>query len=264
MSDDNSPIIIKKGKKGHAAHHGGAWKVAYADFVTAMMALFIVLWVLAQSEEVKQAVAGYFQDPKGFSEKTINTPDGKSKDLLNLNTDEIKQIEQQRSVAKQIEIEKEVLKKMGEQIVKDLSADSNFKGLVDQVKIEIIDEGLRIELMEGADDLFFQVGTAVLNSKAKLLIRKIGTSLAKLPNKAVIEGHTDSRPYQGDGLGYTNFELSADRANAARKELAQSALKTGQLVEVRGYADSRLRDKADPYSLVNRRISIIVKFMTKK
>jgi chemotaxis protein MotB len=264
MSDDNSPIIIKKGKKGHEGHHGGAWKVAYADFVTAMMALFIVLWILGQSEEVKQAVSGYFKDPAGFDGKTINTPGGKSKDLLNLNNEEIKQIEQQREVAKQIEAEKEVLKKMGEEIVKELSADPDFKGLVDQVKIEIIDEGLRIELMEGADDLFFQVGTSVLNSKAKLLIRKIGASLAKLPNKVVIEGHTDSRPYQGDGLGYTNFELSADRANAARKELTQTALKAGQLVEVRGYADSRLRDKTDPYSLVNRRISIIVKFLTKK
>jgi chemotaxis protein MotB len=263
MSDD-TPIIIKKSKKSEHGHHGGAWKVAYADFVTAMMALFIVLWVLAQSEEVKQAVAGYFKDPAGFEGKTINTPNGKSRDLLNLNMDEIKQIEEQRELAKKLAIEKEALLKMGEQIVKELSADPNFKGLVDQIKIEIIDEGLRIELMEGADDLFFKVGTAVVNPKAQLLIRKIGNSLAKLPNKVVIEGHTDSRPYPGNGLGYTNFELSADRANAARKELTQSELKQAQLVEVRGYADRKLRDKKDPYSLVNRRISIIVKFLTKK
>jgi len=264
MAEDNSPIIIKKGKKGDHGAHGGAWKVAYADFVTAMMALFIVLWILGQSEKVKQAVAGYFKDPAGFDEKTLNMPEGKSQDLLNLSNDEIKQITEQREQAKKIALEKEALKKMGEQIVKELSADPNFKGLVNQVKIEIVDEGLRIELMEGSNDLFFQIGTSVLNPKAKLLIRKIGNSLAKLPNKIVIEGHTDSRPYQGDGLGYTNYELSADRANSARKELTQSELKSNQIVEVRGYADSRLRDKKDPYNLVNRRISIIVKFLAKQ
>ncbi|MFO7445054.1 MAG: flagellar motor protein MotB [Ignavibacteriaceae bacterium] len=264
MDEERPPIIIKK-KKGDHGHHGGAWKVAYADFVTAMMALFIVLWVLGQSEEVKQAVSGYFEDPVGFSSKNMNMFDGKSNEMINLDIEEIVKREKERiEHEKKLEAEKEKLKQMGKEIVQELAQNPDFTGLIDQVKIEIIDEGLRIELMEGADDIFFEVGTALLKQKAGLLIQKIGNSLSKLPNKIVVEGHTDSRPYQGNGLGYTNFELSADRANAARKELAGSKLTEVQMAEIRGYADRRLRDKQDPYSLVNRRISIIVKFLTKR
>lgn len=243
------PVVVKKVKKGHA-HHGGAWKVAYADFVTAMMALFIVLWVMSQSEETKVAVAGYFRDPAGFSNKSINLLDGKSNELLNMDLDEIRRRE----------MEREELKKLGEKISEELAKNPDFSELLDQVTFEIIDEGLRIELVDGLDDIFFEVGTTVLNDRAKMLIRKIGSSLARLPNKIVVEGHTDSRPFPGNGQGYTNFDLSAGRANAARQELVFSGMNELKIDEVRGYADRRLRDQDDPYSLVNRRISIIVKY----
>ncbi|HVO75805.1 MAG TPA: OmpA family protein, partial [Ignavibacteriaceae bacterium] len=127
-----------------------------------------------------------------------------------------------------------------------------------------VDEGLRIELSESNDNIFFEIGTATLKEKARLLLEKIGNYLSKLPNKLIIEGHTDSRPYSGDGSGYTNFELSADRANSARRALAVSNPSLlNQIEEIRGYADKKLRDQNDPFNVVNRRISIIVKFTEK-
>lgn len=249
--NDNSPIIIKKGKKHHG-HHGGAWKVAYADFVTAMMALFIVLWVLGQDEEVVKNVAGYFQDPIGFTDKIGSLMDqqgGVSIAIL----DSLAERERERKE----EIDK--LSGMGEEIVEDLKSNPEFSKLVDQIKIEIADEGLRIEMVESANDVFFEIGTATLKSEAIKLLEKISLNLQKLPNLVVIEGHTDSRPY-GSDIGYSNFELSSDRANAARRILIMKGLPISKIDEVRGYADTRLFDKKDPFSVVNRRISIIIKF----
>jgi len=249
-----TPIIIKKIKK-HEGHHGGAWKVAYADFVTAMMALFIVLWILGQEESTKEAVAHYFKDPLGISDKGKGLMPGSSK-----NPD--KPAANNPQVFQELEIEK--LKSMGDKIIAELASDSSFTVMIDKIKVEITKEGLRIEMVEGAGEVFFQVGTAVLNNKAKDMIIKIGDQLAKLPNNIVLEGHTDSRPFNNGRAGYTNFELSSDRANAARSALTQSRLKESQVVEIRGYADRRLRDPADPFSLVNRRISIIVKYLEPK
>ena len=252
MSD--SPIIIKKIKK-HEGHHGGAWKVAYADFVTAMMALFIVLWVLGQDQSTKEAVAHYFKDPLGISDK------GKGLMPGNTQTPD-KPMANNPQVFQELEIEK--LKSMGDKIIAELASDSSFGFMMDKIKVEITKEGLRIEMVEGAGEVFFQVGTAVLNNKAKDMIIKIGDQLAKLPNNIVLEGHTDSRPFNNGRAGYTNFELSSDRANAARSALTQSRLKESQIVEIRGYADRRLRTPDDPFSLVNRRISIIVKYLEQK
>ncbi len=246
------PIIVKK-KKGHAGGHGGAWKVAYADFVTAMMALFIVLWVLGQSEEVKQSVAHYFNDPIGFSNnrgsKILN---GDVKSIL-----EAKISDKMNAKAN----EQEVLRQMGDRILAALDNDPQFVDLKGQIEINIVKEGLKIELLDSAD-VFFQIGTAELTPTAKSLLEQIGNQLSKIPNKIVIEGHTDARPYNGNSKGYSNFELSADRANSARRALIAGSLKPEKIEEVRGYADRMLRDKEDPYNKVNRRISVIVKFMT--
>ncbi len=255
MNGDNElqPIIIKK-KKGHAGHHGGAWKVAYADFVTAMMALFIVLWVLSQDDAMKESVARYFKDPIGFSDKGKGVMVTSSASISDAPSSAIedKQMLQKTETTE--------LKKMGEKIISELASDPKFKKLSDHMEIQITNEGLRIEIMDSDEDLFFEVGTSTLKANAKLLLREIGDNLSTLPNLIVVEGHTDARPYSGDGSSMTNFELSADRANAARRALTQSALKQSQIYEVRGYADRRLRDKKDPYSVVNRRISIIVKY----
>ncbi|MEJ5350730.1 MAG: flagellar motor protein MotB [Melioribacteraceae bacterium] len=247
----DEPPIIKKIKKGHGGHHGGAWKVAYADFVTAMMALFIVLWVLGQSEEVKQAVAAYFADPIGFSTKSKNLFDGSSSQMIDLKLQE---------EMKQKEMEKQELEKMAEKIKEDLSKDTELMKLSDQVKIEVVKEGLRIELVDSANDIFFEIGTSELKPEARRLLLKIGSEISKLKNKIIIEGHTDSRQYRNDGTGYTNFELSADRANSAKRALVAGGVSEKQIDEIRGYADTRLRDPNDPYSYVNRRISITLKY----
>lgn len=259
MSDGhNNIIIIKKKHKGHGGHHGGAWKVAYADFVTAMMALFIVLWVLGQDEKIVQSVAGYFKDPIGFSIKSKSILPGEGSSPLNLNTPE--STPSFEEIKKQ---ELERLKAMAEKIKSELAASPEFESLKDQIKIEIIDEGLRIEMLESNDDVFFEIGTSHLKPLAERLITKIGANLATLPNKIVVEGHTDSRPFLSGSSFYGNYELSADRANAARRVLAKSGMSKEQIDEVRGYADARLLDPNDPYSLVNRRISIIIKFTHK-
>ena len=249
---DQPPIIVKKIKKGEG-HHGGAWKVAYADFVTAMMALFIVLWVLGQSEQVKKAVEGYFKDPVGFGKASKNVLSGAGT---------VPKINESQPGELSEEAEKERLKKMGEKILTDLSTSPEFSNLADKVKVEVVEEGLRIEMLESSDNVFFEVGTSNLNNQAKSLLIKIGNELSKIPNKIIVEGHTDSRPLNNGT--FTNFELSANRANAARYALSLSEMKESQLDEVRGYADRRLRDKEDPYNLVNRRISIIVKYGSKK
>jgi chemotaxis protein MotB len=248
---EGSPVIIKK-KKDHGGHHGGAWKVAYADFVTAMMALFIVLWILSQGEEVKEAVAGYFKDPVGFSSS-------KGRGVMELKGSTPIDLElKQRMEAK--EIEKQRLAQMGDNIINELSQDTEFKGLMDQIQVEIVDEGLKIELMESVNDAFFEIGSSQLNKNAQELLTKIAKQLSKLNNKISIEGHTDSRPYSGSGRGYTNFELSAERANSARRVLTSAGLNENMIDQVTGYADKRLRNKKDSNDVVNRRISIIVKY----
>jgi len=200
-------IVVKKIHK-HGGHHGGAWKVAYADFVTAMMALFIVLWILGQDEEVKQSVAGYFKDPVGFSEKmkAISIMDGR----ISLPTDSAQAVIEK---IKERESEVERLKAMKDSIISNLSCNGEFKNLLDQVKMEIVNEGLRIEMMESNDDVFFEIGTSELRPEAQKL-------------------------------------------------MVSGGLESGRIDEVRGYADTRLLDKNDPFNLVNRRISIIIKFAT--
>jgi chemotaxis protein MotB len=253
---DENIIIVKKINK-HGGHHGGAWKVAYADFVTAMMALFIVLWILGQDEEVVKNVAGYFKDPVGFSEKMkaisvigagVSLPSDSANSV-------IEKINQRK-------MEMERLNAMKDSIVSSLSANKEFSNLLDQIKMEIVDEGLRIEMVESNDDVFFEIGTAELRPEAKKLLAIIEKNLVDIPNKIIIEGHTDARPYSNIGGGYSNFELSADRANAARRALVEDGLSIGRIDEVRGYADTRLLDKNDPFNLVNRRVSIIIKFAT--
>lgn len=249
---DQAPII-KKIKKVHGGHHGGAWKVAYADFVTAMMALFIVLWILGQDQEVKEAVSGYFKDPVGFSSKGKNILEGSSSQLINLNLEE--------EIQKK-EAERQELEKMGEKLKSEIEGDTELMNISDQVRVEIVKEGLRIELIDSEKDVFFDLGTSELKLDAKRLIQKVGQELSKMPNKIIVEGHTDSRQYSNNGSGYSNFELSTDRANSAKRALVLGGVMESQIDEIRGFADTRLRNPEDPFSFLNRRISITVKFTT--
>jgi len=233
------PIIIVKKKGGHGGHHGGAWKVAYADFVTAMMALFIVLWLMNSSKQVQEAVGGYFKDPSGTSKMVGTDKRGSGENFI---------------------ITKENMAQLKEQLQKSMRRLSDFDKLKDHIEMTITSEGLRIELTESASGTFFEVGSAKPNDDGKELLGLLAQELGKLPNKLSIEGHTDSKPYSQD-KNYGNWELSADRANAARRLMQQNGVRSDQVAQVRGYADQRLRTPADPFAPSNRRISVIVQYL---
>ncbi|MFZ4621120.1 MAG: flagellar motor protein MotB [Bacteroidota bacterium] len=243
--------VVKKKVMGHG-HHGGAWKVAYADFVTAMMALFIVLWIVGQSKQVKEYIANYFKDPGAFFE---NTKGGGAFEKQEMKVGE----RVTEEFLKRQEQQQEQLKQMAQKIINEIKKSPELALLSKQIKMEMTKEGLRIELVEESESFFFDVGTAHMKEEALALLSVIAHELSTIHNKIVVEGHTDSRPYARND-GYTNFELSADRANSARRIMMSSGLTKGQVVEVRGYADSKLRNESDPYDITNRRISILVKY----
>ncbi|MGB6944326.1 MAG: flagellar motor protein MotB [Bryobacteraceae bacterium] len=232
------PIIVKKIIQG-GGHHGGAWKVAYADFVTAMMALFIVLWLLGSSDPVKKAVAGYFRDPTGHSNQNGSGQSGASEN---------------------IGIGKDDMSKLKEKLEAAIRQSPNVSKLKDQVQMTVTGEGLRIELLESAVSTFFETGNAQPTESGKQMLDLLAAELGKLPNRLSIEGHTDSHPYVST-TGYSNWELSTDRANSARKLIQQSGVRVNQVADVRGYADQRLRKPEDPTSASNRRVSIVVKYL---
>ena len=249
-NDPSVRIVIRK-KKGHEAHHGGAWKVAYADFVTAMMALFIVLWIVGQNKQVKQAVAGYFNDPGAFSEKA---PSGGI--LPGSNQPEVIPKSEKQPPAGEPAKEIERLRVAGKRIEGIISAAPVFEKFKDRIQVLVSDEGLRIELIENSIGLFFDVGSANLKSETVSLLKLVAAELGKLPNLVIIEGYTDARAFGTES--YTNWELSTDRANKARKILEDSGLWKGQVVEVRGFADRKLKIPQDPLDASNRRISIFL------
>jgi chemotaxis protein MotB len=240
--DKTRPIIIVKKKGGHGGHHGGAWKVAYADFVTAMMALFIVLWLLNTSKPVKEAIAGYFKDPSGKGTQTGTTQVASGEILI---------------------VTKDNMPQLKDQLEKSLEQMSDFDKIKNQIEMTVTAEGLRIELLETASGTFFDTGNPEPNEQGRELLMMLAQELGKLPNKISIEGHTDSKPYAGTSY-YSNWELSADRANAARRLMQQNGLRTDQVSQVRGYADQRLRKPDDPFDASNRRISVIVQYMEVK
>ena len=239
MSD--RPIIIKK-KVSHGGHHGGAWKVAYADFVTAMMALFIVLWLLNSSKQVQEAVGGYFKDPSGTSKKVGSSMRGSGENFY---------------------VRKEDMSKIKDELQNRIKKVANFDKLSKQIDMTITNEGLRIELLEEASGTFFDLGDATPSPSGKELLSALAQEIGKLPNRVSIEGHTDSKPYQGKG-NYSNWELSADRANAARRIMQESGLTPNQVEQVRGFADQHLRNKDDAMDPANRRISLIVQYLEKE
>jgi chemotaxis protein MotB len=239
--DKTRPIIIIKKKGGHGGHHGGAWKVAYADFVTAMMSLFIVLWLLSSSKPVQEAVGGYFRDPSGTAEKkgSINAGAGEN-----------------------FTLSKDNMPKLKEQLEKKIREMNDFEKLKSHVEMTITSEGLRIELMESASGTFFDSGSPQLNADGRELLITLAQELGRLPNKMSIEGHTDSKPYATSGT-YSNWELSTDRANAARRLMQVNGVGANQVTQVRGFADQRLRKLDNSLDPSNRRVSLIVQYTPK-
>jgi chemotaxis protein MotB len=233
------PIIVIRKARGHGSHHSGAWKVAYADFVTALMALFIVLWLLNSSVKVRKAVAGYFNDPR--SEHTETGA-------------------QQVGDADNLPIDKQNVERLKERIQKAIQNQKDLDKLAKQIEITITPEGLRIELIESRNGTFFESGSAQLSRTGQELLGMLAGQLKALPNHLLLEGHTDAQPYSS-AAAYTNWELSADRANAARRLLRQDGVGMQQISQVRGYADQMLRVKNDPLDPTNRRISLIVQWV---
>ena len=236
-------IIIKK-KGGHGGHHGGAWKVAYADFVTAMMALFIVLWLMNTSKQVQEAVGGYFRDPNGTS-KLVGI--GNSK------------LNGQQGSGENVPLSKDDMQKLKEELQNSIRKITELRSLSKQIEMTVTSEGLRIELLESAAGTFFDIGNATPSENGKALLKAMAEEIGKLPNHVSIEGHTDSKPY--GKVGYSNWELSVDRANAARRIMAESGMSPNQVSQVRGYADQHLRNKDNPEDPANRRISLIVEYV---
>ena len=235
-----APIIVIKKKVNHAGHHGGAWKVAYADFVTAMMALFIVLWLLNTNEKVKKAVESYFKDPTGSGKQMGSAMAG---------------------VGESVVVSKDDMQHLREKLEQAMKTIPMFQQMKNNVELTITNEGLRVELLENEKGMFFQSGSANPTENGKQLLVRLAEEVGKLPNTILVEGHTDAKPYPG-GTAYSNWELSADRANSARRLMQiNEGLRPDQVAQVRGFADQHLRMPKDPTNTSNRRISVIIQYL---
>jgi chemotaxis protein MotB len=256
-TEPTEPRIVKKKKVAGGGAHGGAWKVAYADFVTAMMALFIVLWIMSQSQSIRQNVAQYFKNPgllpgaTGLMETSdlggeLPTP-GHSQEL-----------QRPAPIKPDLSCDRSTLEEARKRITELIAQLPELSRLKDQVALEFTQEGLRIELLDKENSHFFEIGSAKVKPETQELLKLIAKELGKLPNQLTVEGHTDSRPY--GTKDYTNWELSADRANAARHLMDEDGIRPGQVISVMGCADRQLRNPADPLDFQNRRVSILVRF----
>ena len=267
MSDGEKITIIKKVNKrgGHGGHHGGAWKVAYADFVTAMMALFIVLWIVANNVTVRASVADYFRDPGAMHKTSSGVMNGVNsmKPFSDAQPtppvvppNQPPQPTGTASPPQQAEMEK--FRQEGDRLMQMIAAIPDLIKFKDQIEIKITKDGLRIELIEQAEGLFFDIGSARLKPDAMQLLRLIASRIGTFPNDVVIEGHTDSRPYTRSG--YNNWDLSTDRANSARRVIEEGGIRERQITSVNGYADRRLKNPDKPLDYANRRVTILVAF----
>ncbi len=284
--DDNArPIIIKKKKGGHDEHHGGQWKVAYADFVTAMMAFFLMMWLLnATTEEQRDGIADYFS-PTSVSRSTsggggmlagrtvakdgalvhdrapmgvnIKLPPAENLDTPNQDGEKAREPSEEDIRRELVEKEKERFEKAAEKLRQAIEASPDLRELKDQLRIDQTPEGLRIQIIDKLNSSMFASGSAKPNPAARKLLARIGQAIVNMPNDVSIKGHTDAIPYSSDS-GYTNWELSADRANASRRVLLDAGLQPERLAEVVGRADQDLLLPEDPTNPKNRRISVIL------
>jgi len=256
MADKDKPIVIrvykKKGKA--AAHHGGAWKVAYADFVTAMMAFFMVMWLISMQPDVKDAVQGYFNNPIGFKaaysagDNPIfeGSPAAATLSFL---------------AAAKRRGERERFEETAKRIREKINASPELDDFTSEVSVVVDGDGLRIELMETAQgSTFFESGSSAPRQVFAQALRIVSAELIRLTHAIVIEGHTDARPL--DRGEYSNWELSTDRAHAARRLLESYQIRKTRIIQVRGYADRRLRYPRDPFNHSNRRVSILLPFQS--
>lgn len=254
--------IVKKGKP-----HGGAWKVAFADFAVAMMAFFLVLWLSeSASPEQKEAISSYFEDPIGFTEggspsvidlggavsiQVVDDPDA-----IPISQPEIKLEESQaQDIVDQVEHRK--LYSLMNVILEQIERSPTLREYKDQLKLDITDEGLRIQIVDKQGRPMFDTGSAELKEYSREIINELAPTISRVDNRLVVSGHTDARPFPGFA-GYSNWELSSDRANAARRALVEGGLPEDHISRVVGLASSSLYDSTEPYNPINRRITILV------
>ncbi|WP_280152145.1 flagellar motor protein MotB [Piscinibacter sp. XHJ-5] len=268
------PIIVKRIKKGGHGHHGGAWKIAYADFVTAMMAFFLLMWLLGSTTEGdKKGIADYFNSPlkvalmggsgSGDSSHVIK---GGGADLSrqggqvkNGDTEKTrKTINLQAFKAAQRRAELERLQGLKNSFEGKLANNARLAALKSQIRLDMTADGLRIQIVDEQQRPMFSSGSATVQPYMRELLRLIGEVLTEVPNRLTLEGHTDAAAFSAGERGYSNWELSADRANASRRELVAGGLPDARVLRVQGLASSALLDRSDPLNPANRRISIIV------
>ena len=253
-TEKGKPIVIVKKKKVHGGgHHGGSWKVAYADFVTAMMAFFMVMWILGMNDQAKQAIEGYFSNPVGYKKgySSGSSPISSGNSPGSVRTEPIRLVmrayQQQR------------FEEAGEKIRTRIGRMSAGGQISAQVEVVVTTSGLKVELIEGGDgENFFAFGSAALKPAARRALEVIAAELGPLGTPVVVEGHTDAARFGTSG--YSNWELSADRANAARRVLETSGVASERIAEVRGHADRELRVPENPLDPANRRISVFLPF----
>lgn len=270
--ENNQPIIVKRVKRFGGGHHGGAWKIAFADFATAMMAFFLVLWLLSEATpEQKLAIAGYFKDPIGFTESgspyvidlggspqlapdhTLNPETKDTPPRPEAQTDV--NPEQAENIAEKIE--KDRLELLLQELQNKVDENPQLKKFKDQILFEITQDGLRIQIMDADNRPMFDLGSARLKPYFEDILLAMADTIKEVPNKVSISGHTDAKPYAASA-DFGNWELSANRANAARRALVTGGYPEPQIARVVGYGSSALFDRKDPLNPVNRRIDIIV------
>lgn len=264
--NDNNvrPIVVKRPKKVEGGHHGGSWKVAYADFVTAMMALFLLLWILETTDfESKKAIASHFQNPSA-----VQGPGGASTSMIDMGgamdsprgeggeVDERNPQEEPSPTEKSEE--KQSLADLMARMREKIQQDESLREFEDQIVMEIDEDGLRVQVIDQSDRPMFTAGGSRLRYYARDILEAMGDTLSDVPFKLVVSGHTDRSPYSGSREDYTNWELSADRANAARRALLSGGLPESHIERVTGLADSELYNRRYPLDPSNRRVSLLV------
>jgi chemotaxis protein MotB len=246
---ENKPrVVIRKVKDKHAGHHGGAWKVAYADFVTAMMALFIVLWIIATADpDLKAGLAQYFRNPGVFEATAGSLLEGQQGLLFSLAASHAEEDSESPRVLEQLE----------ERLKEALRSLEEYPAIQDQISIRLTPEGLLVDMVDKDKQAFFDLGSAELRTVLRHILEKIVQQVGNLPNKITVGGHTDARQYP-DSSFYSNWELSATRALNARRAMEEMGLPPARVEQVTGYADSTLLFPRDPLNPANRRISILI------
>ena len=268
------PIIIKRVKKGGHVAHGGAWKIAYADFVTAMMAFFLLMWLLGSTTDGdKKGIADYFQSPLkialagGSGSGDSNSVLKGGGESLTSTVGQVKKgdVEAQRNTinlhklkAEQMRAEVARLENLKQEIQQKMQSSEKLKEISSQIRLDMTRDGLRIQIVDDQNRPMFASGSATIAPYMKDLLRAIGSVLAEVPNRLTLEGHTDAQAFPGGDRGYSNWELSSDRANASRRELIAGGLADDRILRVQGLASSQPFDEKDPLAPTNRRISIIV------